>query len=41
MTCNRSYADEACLGVADKGIWADLDAKVQLELPAKLAPDRV
>ena len=32
---------ETCLGVADKGIWSDLDAKVQLALPADLSPDRV
>ena len=34
-------AGEACLGVADKGIWGDLDTKVQLALPAKLSKDRV
>lgn len=33
-------APEACLGVSDKGIWSDLDPKVQLALPAA-APDRV
>lgn len=32
---------EACLGVGDKGIWADLDDKVQLALPAALTRDRV
>jgi uncharacterized protein YijF (DUF1287 family) len=31
---------EACLGLADKGIWSDLDAKVQLELP-RVAPERM
>jgi len=25
---------EACLGVADKGIWSDLDPKVQVDLPS-------
>jgi uncharacterized protein YijF (DUF1287 family) len=29
------------LGVSDKGIWADLDDKVQLALPAKVSSDRV
>ncbi len=32
---------EACLGVSDKGIWADLDDKVQIALPANLSKDRV
>jgi uncharacterized protein YijF (DUF1287 family) len=32
---------ETCLGVADKGIFSDLDARVQLTLPSKLAADRV
>jgi len=32
---------ETCLGVTDKGIWDDLDAKVQITLPAKLTRDRV
>jgi len=32
---------ETCLGVGDKGIFADLDPKVQLALPADLAPARV
>jgi len=32
---------EVCLGLTDKGIFADLDPKVQLVLPAKLAADRV
>ena len=34
-------APEVCLGLSDKGIFADLDPKVQLALPAKLAADRV
>ena len=29
------------MGVSDKGIWSDLDPKVQLQLPAKLEPERV
>ncbi|NVB84985.1 MAG: DUF1287 domain-containing protein [Kofleriaceae bacterium] len=32
---------ESCLGLADKGVFSDLDDKVQLALPAKLAPERV
>ena len=32
---------ESCLGVADRGIFADLDDKVQLTLPAKLAVEQV
>jgi len=32
---------EACLGVADRGIWSDLDDRVQIELPAGLTADRV
>jgi len=32
---------EACLGVADRGIWSDLDDRIQLELPAGLTADRV
>lgn len=32
---------ESCLGVADQGIFADLDDKVQLTLPAELAAERV
>lgn len=34
-------AGERCLGVADKGIFADLDDRVQLALPAALDPARV
>jgi uncharacterized protein YijF (DUF1287 family) len=34
-------ASEACLGVADKGIFADLDERVQLKLPEDLAASRV
>ncbi|HET9621911.1 MAG TPA: DUF1287 domain-containing protein [Kofleriaceae bacterium] len=34
-------APEACLGVADRGIWADLDDRIQLALPAGLTADRV
>lgn len=32
---------EAALGVRDVGIWADLDDRVQLALPANLTPERV
>jgi uncharacterized protein YijF (DUF1287 family) len=32
---------EACLGVADRGIWSDLDDRIQIELPAGLTADRV
>lgn len=32
---------ETCLGVADHGIWSDLDAKVKIELPAGLTRARV
>jgi uncharacterized protein YijF (DUF1287 family) len=35
------HAAEACLGVADKGIFADLDDRVQLTLPAGLAAENV
>lgn len=32
---------ESCLGVSDKGIWSDLDEKIQIPLPKDLTPDRV
>ena len=32
---------ETCLGVTDRGIWSDLDEKIQLALPARLAPEQV
>jgi uncharacterized protein YijF (DUF1287 family) len=32
---------EACIGVADRGIWSDLDDRIQIELPAGLTADRV
>jgi len=35
------HSPEACLGVADNGIFADLDERVQLTLPAGLAPESV
>lgn len=38
---DRDAHPETCLGVADKGIWSDLDDQVQLALPAELTPDRV
>ncbi len=34
-------APEASLGVADKGIWPDLDDQVQIALPGELTADRV
>ena len=37
----RSPKPEACLGVPDRGIFSDLDPRVQLALPAGLAADRV
>lgn len=33
LSCGRAEAGEACLGVSDKGVFADLDPKVQLALP--------
>lgn len=36
-----TVAPEPALGVADKGVFGDLDGRVQLTLPAELAPDRV
>jgi uncharacterized protein YijF (DUF1287 family) len=32
---------ETCLGVADRGIWSDLDDRIQIALPAGLTADRV
>ena len=32
---------ETCLGVSDRGIWSDLDDRVQLALPSPLDPARV
>ena len=37
----RVPSAESCLGVADTGIWSDLDPQVQLDLPAGLDPARV
>ena len=34
-------APETCLGVADHGIWSDLDDRVQITLPGNLSSDRV
>ncbi len=34
-------AAETCLGVADRGIWSDLDDDLQLTLPGDLTPDQV
>jgi uncharacterized protein YijF (DUF1287 family) len=39
---SREHAKpEVCLGLADKGVFADLDPEVQLVLPAHLAASRV
>lgn len=32
---------ETSLGVADRGIWSDLDGRIQLRLPARLTAERV
>ncbi len=40
-TSRDPHPREVCLGLADKGIFGDLDPAVQLALPAKLARDRV
>jgi uncharacterized protein YijF (DUF1287 family) len=32
---------ETCLGVTDRGIWSDLDDRIQIELPPGLTTDRV
>lgn len=37
----QAYAGEVCLGVDDKGIFGDLDAKVQIALPDHLDPATV
>jgi uncharacterized protein YijF (DUF1287 family) len=34
-------AGETCLGVPDRGIWPDLDDKIQIRLPADATPERV
>lgn len=36
-----AHAPETCLGVADRGIWSDLDDDLQLALPPDLTPKRV
>lgn len=35
------HKGESCLGVADQGVFGDLDDKVQITLPAGLEPSRV
>jgi uncharacterized protein YijF (DUF1287 family) len=35
------HSPEVCLGLSDKGVFADLDPKVQLVLPEKLTSERV
>ncbi|MCA9677033.1 MAG: DUF1287 domain-containing protein, partial [Myxococcales bacterium] len=37
----EAAAGESCLGVADRGIWSDLDGELQLSLPAGVTADRV
>ncbi len=37
----EARAPERTLGVADRGIWSDLDPSVQIDLPAGLDPARV
>jgi uncharacterized protein YijF (DUF1287 family) len=44
LACDSATADskrEVCLGVADKGIWSDLDDDLQLALPPGLTAKRV
>ncbi len=41
VTAADAALPERFLGVADRGIWADLDDQVQLDLPAGLTADRV
>ena len=41
IAVERAADPEPTLGVGDKGIWADLDPKVQLHLPDYLTPERV
>ena len=38
---HAAAAGESCLGVADSGIWSDLDDNIQLALPAAIEPARV
>jgi len=40
-TAPIAHKGESCLGVADKGIFEDLDEQVQLELPTDLTSERV
>ncbi len=37
MSCSRAEAGEACLGLSDKGVFPDLDPKVQIDLPSAKA----
>jgi uncharacterized protein YijF (DUF1287 family) len=41
LSRDPDHAPETCLGVADQGIWSDLDDQVQLALPAGLDRARV
>lgn len=40
-TASPAVPRETCLGVPDRGIWSDLDDKVQIDLPAGLTADHV
>jgi hypothetical protein len=40
-TAQPAHKGESCLGVADKGIWSDLDDELQLALPRGLSAARV
>jgi uncharacterized protein YijF (DUF1287 family) len=40
ITKDPNVAPEVCLGVSDKGIWSDLDERVQIKLPT-VTRDRV
>ena len=37
----HTASPEVCLGLSDKGVFPDLDPKVQIVLPAKLSSDHV
>ncbi len=37
----ETHKPETCLGIADRGIWSDLDDDLQLALPPGLTPGRV
>jgi uncharacterized protein YijF (DUF1287 family) len=41
LNASAAVPRETCLGVADHGIWSDLDDRIQIDLPAGLTADRV